>query len=207
MDKREKTFLGKLWHHFIRRIVAGIIVIVPVGLTIFVLRWLFFLVDGILSPFIERHIKDYFGYETTGIGFVLMIIILYLLGLFSANVLGKKIIQFFDKLFMKTPIVSFVYKIVKQLVDTISGSQSKAFKRVVLVNLLGSDMKVLGFVTGSSQGKDGGNYIHVFLPTAPNPTSGYLEFLRENQIIETNLTVEEAIKVILSGGVITPARI
>ncbi len=214
MDKEKKSFLKKLWRHFLRRIVAGIIIIVPVGLTIFVLRWFFLLIDGILSPIISRYLKEHLTFfqnnfrgDVPGIGFILMLVLLYVLGLLSANLFGKRIILFFDKLFMKMPIVSFVYKIFKQLVDTVSGSKREAFQKVVLVSLIGSEVRVIGFVTGHSVDKHGSKFIHVFVPTSPNPTSGYLELLRPEQVIDTNLSVEEAIKIILSGGVITPERI
>lgn len=186
---------------------AGVATVVPLALTILVLRLVFRWTDGILSPAVTKYLVKYYGYSIPGIGFILMIMLLYLLGVFSANVLGKKIVKQFEKLFMKIPLVKTIYNIVKQIVDSLSLPGKHAFQKVVLVNFLGTELKSLGFVTGTSLDKNGVKWIHVFVPTTPNPTAGFIELVREDQLEETKLTVEEGIKMILSGGVISPKRI
>ena len=222
MEKEKKSLLTRLWQHILRRIITGVVIIVPAGLTYIILKWFFRGEDGILSPYVSFLVKKYMPYlyelikvnigvyqdgEIPALGFFLVITAVYLIGLFSTNVLGKSIIQFLNNLLMRTPVVSWIYKTIKQLVDTITGTQREAFQKVVLVDIMKSGTGILGFVTGHSVGKEGQKYTQVFVPTAPNPTSGYLIFLKSDQIVETKLSIEEAIKTILSGGVITPEKI
>lgn len=212
MKKNGGSVLKKTWQHFLRKIIAGLLAIVPLGITFIILRWLFRETDSILRPAIESFLRDYYGIKIPaagipGAGFLLVIIILYILGIFSTNYLGKKVWRFINNLALKTPIVSPIYNMVKQIIDTISMQDKKAFQRVIMVKLLGSEMNIIGFVTGSSISKSGQKLTHVFIPTTPNPTSGYLQLLTEDQIVETDLSVEEGIKMVISGGVISPEKI
>lgn len=219
VEKEKRSFPKKVGGHFIKRIITGVIILVPAALTFIILKWVFQGMDGILSPYVSIMIKKHFPSfyllvkstigvrpdgSIVGIGFFLMLILLYAVGLFSTNFLGKRAIILLNDLLLRVPGVNWLYRTIKQVVDTITGAQAKSFKKVVLVNLLGSGVRVIGFVSGHSYDKDGAKYVHVFVPTSPNPTSGYLELLRPDQIIDTKLTVEQAVKIILSGGVITP---
>ena len=205
MEKKvkEKGVISRMSRHFLKTLLTGVATVIPVWVTYIVLKFVFQFTDGFLRPFIAK----YYAINIPGTGFILMIILLYLLGTFSANVLGKKIIKQTEKLFLKIPIVKPVYNLVKQVIDALSIPGKNAFKRVVLASFMDSKVKAIGFVTGSSMDKNGKEYIHVFVPTTPNPTSGFLEFLRADQIIETDLTIEEGIKLVLSGGVIGAVKI
>ena len=203
MEKVKKSTLSLIWRHFLKKILTGIAAIIPLGVTIFVLKFVFIITDGILKPLINK----YYPLEIPGMGFILVILILYFLGLFSANILGKKILVQFEKLLMKIPVVKSVYNVAKQIVESLSLPGKQAFQRVVLVNFLGTELKSLGFVTGSSLDKNNEKWLHIFIPTTPNPTAGFIELVREDQVEDTKLSVEEGLKMILSGGVISPGKI
>jgi len=202
MENDSKSKLSRFGEHFLKKILAGIAAIIPLVVTVFILKFVFKFADGFLSPIIERIYEK----KIPGLGFILTVLLLYFLGLLAANVFGKKIIKQIEKMLLKVPIIKSVYNVVKQIVDSFS-STKQAFQRVVLVNFFGTELKSVGFVTGSSIDKSGNKWLHVFIPTAPNPTSGFLELVSENNIEETKLSVEEGLKMVLSGGVIAPEKI
>ena len=140
------------------------------------------------------------------LGFFLTIILLYLAG-FILSVIGKK---FFNKIeervFYNIPIFSTIYKTIKQVVESISNPGKNSFKKVVMVEFPRKGVWTMGFVTGESEGKDKKEYYHVIVPTTPNPTSAYLLFIPKKEVKETNMSIDEGVKTILSGGVIHPGK-
>ena len=118
--------------------------------------------------------------------------------------MGKSIIKYFENLLTKTPIIRNIYSSVKQILHAVSLPGKQAFKRVVLVDFPREGVKSVGFVTGSTKHNNGKEFINVFVPTIPNPTTGFLIFVSEDSITDTNLTVEEAFKLLFSGGVLAP---
>lgn len=198
-----------------KRMLTGLLLILPVYVTFFVVKFLFGFIGGTLSPLIKK-IFLLFGAELpktsvdefiiTFIGLIFTFASLYFIGIFAANVIGKSIIHYFENLLTKTPVINSIYSSVKQLVHAISLPGKQAFKRVVILDFPKEGTKSIGFVTGTlkENGKD--KYISVFVPTTPNPTSGFLVFTPEDDVIDTNLTVEEAFKTLLSGGVLTPKQ-
>jgi uncharacterized membrane protein len=203
MSEKEISTSRKIWKHFLRRLLAGIAAIVPLGVTFLVLRFFFRFTDNILGP----TIAEYYGLKIPGLGFILLILLLYFLGLLATNIFGKKLIEKIEHFFLKIPVVKTVYNIAKQIMDSFSNQEKTAFQKVVLVNFLGTDVRALGFVTGSSLDKDNTKWFHVFIPTTPNPTGGLIQLIKEERMTETKLSVEDGLKLILSGGVISPGKI
>jgi len=195
------------------RMLTGLLLILPVYVTFFVVKFLFGLVGGPLSPLIKK-VFQFCGialprtsideFVITFLGIILTFILLYFLGIFAANFIGKAIIQYFENLLTRTPIVKNIYSSVKQIIHSISLPGKQAFKRVVLVDFPREGIKSIGFVTGTTSYNNEKNLLCIFIPTTPNPTTGFLIFTTEDAVIDTNFTVEEAFKTLFSGGVLTP---
>ncbi len=112
--------------------------------------------------------------------------------------------SFFEKLLSKIPLVSYIYNTIKQITDTLSVSQKQAFKKVIYIEYPKDDIWTIALVTGESKSKNGDDYYQVFVPTTPNPTSGFMLYLKKNDIRETNMSVDEGLKIIISGGMLAP---
>ncbi len=184
---------------------TGLFVLLPLVVTLYLLYTGFMIIDG----FLGRVVLRIFGHDITGAGTVLSIALIFLTGLFATNVLGRKIINLSEGIFLTIPIVRNIYLGVKQLTDAFSNSaHPDAFKRVVLVEYPRAGVYSVAFVTtngkGEIQSKTPEQCITVFIPTTPNPTSGFFLIIPEEQCVPLNMTVEEAFKLIISAGVISP---
>ena len=135
---------------------------------------------------------------------VLTIAVIWLTGLLSSNLIGKKFLELFGRLLENLPLVKTVYTASKQLVEAVSPGGRRAFQRVVLVEFPQKGTFALGFVTGNGIGSLDASTLSVYVPTALNPTSGFLIFAKESDILDPRLTVEEGIKLVVSGGVVRP---
>ena len=193
-------------------IITGLMSAIPIALTYWIIKNLFLFFSkpgqGIITFALEsQNIKpEYIVYIEYLLGFILTILFLYILGLLVSNVLGKRIYKVFEKLLNKIPIVSNIYKSIKQITSTLSMPQSKAFQKVVLIQYPRKGLWTICMVTGETKSKDGLFY-NVFVPTTPNPTSGYLLFVKSSDTKPIDLTVEEGLKIIISGGMIGPENI
>ena len=193
-------------------IFTGLMSIIPITLTYWIIKnlFLFFSKPGkkiITFLFNRRDLYlDNLIYLEYLFGFILTIIFLYFLGLLVSNVLGKKIYKVFESLLNMIPVVSKIYKSIKQITSTLSMPQSKAFQKVVLIEYPRKGLWTICMVTGETKSKDGLFY-NVFVPTTPNPTSGYLLFVKISDTKPIDLTVEEALQIIISGGMIGPENI
>jgi uncharacterized membrane protein len=209
----EKTTLKKIIK---KRLVAGILVIFPIFITFFVVKFLFGFVGGVLSPVVTKAIV-LLGYSPpdsridefviTTVSIILTFATLYFIGVFATNFFGRLILGYFEAVLHKTPIIKNIYTSSKQFLHIISLPSRQAFKRVVIVEYPRIGMKVIAFATGGIKSKDGTELTSIFIPTTPNPTSGFLIYLPESDIVETSLTVEEAMKLIVSGGILVPEEI
>ncbi|MHB0886245.1 MAG: DUF502 domain-containing protein [Bacillota bacterium] len=199
----------KLRNHFI----AGVIVLLPVIGTYYVLRVVFSFLNG-LTGGIVKNVK-FFGYPTPGLGVLLTLAVVLMVGLLANIWLGRRLLSWAESLFLRTPLVRGVYGTIKQIVDAFTKSNQTAFKQVVMVEWPRQGMYTVAFVTGESRrsmtgaavgaiGVNGAKLINVFVATTPNPTSGFLMLVPEDQVIRTDLSVEEGMKMVISGGVITP---
>lgn len=198
-----------------KRILTGLLLILPVYVTFVVIKFLFGFIGGILSPVVKKTLyllgvsmpnTSLAEFIVTFFGLILTFIALYFLGIFAANFVGKSIIRYFENLLTITPVVKSIYSSVKQILHAVTLPGKQAFKRVVLVDFPKEGAKSIGFVTGASECGDG-KKISVFIPTIPNPTTGFLIFVDESTVTNTNLTVEDAFKALFSAGVLIPESI
>ncbi len=182
---------------------AGIVVIVPIGITILILYWIFSVIDNILQPVIS----SVWGHTITGVGFGITILLIYLAGVLTSNVLGKRLINFVESLLAKLPIFRYPYTGIKQILNSFTTTEKTGFMRVVLVEFPRKGMNAIGFVTNESTGEPGNRLISVYIPAAPNPTSGFLQILREDNIIRTDIPVQEALEMVISAGRVSPKEV
>ena len=191
--------------HFKQYIFTGLLSILPIYATYWIVRQLFLLFS---SPGTKLYYLTFgdntFKYLPEFIGFLLTIISIYIIGRFVTNVLGKSLLHEIEKLVERIPIVSLVYKTVKQITESITSQNNNAFKKVIQLEYPRKGLWTLAMVTGESIDREGNEYFHIFVPTTPNPTSGYMIYALKSDTVETELTVEEALKIIISGGMLAP---
>ncbi len=186
--------------HVRRHLTAGLLLIVPVAVTAAVLRFLFGLFDGWFQPVAV----ELFGRPIPGLGLLLTVVLVWITGVLSTNLVGKKLLELFDRVLENLPLVKTVYTASKQLVEAVSPGGRRAFRRVVLVEFPKKGTFALGFVTGDGLGPLPADTLSIYVPTALNPTSGFLVFAPESDILDPHLSVEEGVKLVVSGGVVRP---
>jgi uncharacterized membrane protein len=190
-------------------LVAGLLVIVPLAVTFAVLRWIVETLDSTLLILPETWRPDrLIGVHIPGFGVLLTLVILLAVGAIASNFFGKKLVEWGDKLLARIPVVRSIYSSVKQVSDTLFSPNGNAFRTAVLVQWPRADVWTIGFVTGAPGGDVTnylvGDYVSVYVPTTPNPTGGYFVMLRKSDCIELNMSVDEALKYVISMGVVAP---
>ena len=206
-ESRGHWLLKNLRNNFL----AGFLVVIPLAVAIYVIIWLFIKVDDILQPVITD-IITYFNpnyNEITGLGFIAAILIIYIVGVITSNYLGKKMVNFSENLINRVPIFKQLYNGVKQVIEGLSGAgiNKAAFREVVFVEFPRKGMFAPAFITNEFKGASGETLYGVYIPTSPIPTSGYFEIVDGNDIIHTDLKIDECIKMVVSGGMIIPDSI
>ncbi len=193
---------------FKRRFLAGLLVSIPVIITFLIIGWFFKFVDGLLGPFYDSIL----GYHIPGLGFVSAIVLIFIVGVISTNVLGKKVIKSFEKLMLRIPLLKSIYTAIKQIVDAFSPeNKASSFKRFVIVEYPRPGVFVFGFLTKECTirtDKDGreSSLRAVYIPTN-NFYLGEIALFKNEEVFYTNIPVDEGIKIILSAGIATPNRI
>ena len=194
------SWLGRaLRRHFL----AGLLVTVPIGATILILVWIFNQVDNILRPVIEPIL----GRHVPGIGFGVTVVLIYLIGVIVSNVGGKKLLGYGESLLARVPLVRPIYSGIKQIVESFSTPGKNGLMQVVLIEFPRKGIWTLGFITNESPVQSGETHLNIFIPTSPNPTSGFLQITKEEEVIRTDLSVDEALKMIVSAGRVSPQGI
>lgn len=193
---------------FKRKFIAGLFISIPAIITILAIAWFFRFVDGLLEPMYFRIL----GYHTPGLGFVSAVALVFIVGIVSTNVFGKKIILFFERIFLNIPVFKGFYMAVKQLVDAFSPeSKTSSFKKVVIIEYPRQGVFAFGFLTKEStvmadrNGKES-NLRAVYIPTN-NLYLGEIVLVSEDAVFYTDIPVDEGMKIILSGGIAAPQRI
>jgi uncharacterized membrane protein len=192
-----------------RYLVAGLLVWLPIGATIFVVKLLLDLIDRVLyllPPAFRPEVL--IGFRIPGLGLILAFIVLLTTGLLAANLMGKRLVSFFESLLGRIPFVRTVYGAVKQIAEVLFSDSSSSFKKVLLVEYPRPGLYSLAFQTSDDprevQALTGETIVTVFLPTTPNPTSGFMLFVPRSQVTELDMSVEEALKMVISLGVVVP---
>ena len=192
-----------------RYFITGLLVIVPIWGTILVLKTLFVTLDGLLGNFLE----EYFPHRyVPGQGILLLIAVIFLGGLLATNFMGRRIVAFWESILQRVPLVRGIYATIKSMMDVLSfQDQDKSaakYSRVVMIEFPRKGQYALALVTGVTPGEvqdiSTERVINVYVPTSPNPTSGYLLFVPESELIPVNMSVDEAMKMMFSGGMYTP---
>ncbi|NIR52126.1 DUF502 domain-containing protein [candidate division KSB1 bacterium] len=193
--------------------ITGILITIPVAFTLFIFHFLLKLLDDLIVPwFIKTLVKAGApipeDFHLPGLGLILIILLIFVVGILTKNIFGAKLVQLGEMIVERIPIVRSIYTGAKQVVTTIAHADTKAFRKVVLVEFPRKGVYSVGFITGTTEGevqeitKEKLN--NIFVPTTPNPTSGFLVFLPKEDIIELTMTVEEGLKFIISVGIVTP---
>ena len=139
-------------------------------------------------------------------GFILTILFIYIIGILVSNVLGKRVYLWIEAVLLRIPVVNSVYRTIKQITTSISAPERKAFKKVVFVEYPRKGIWTITMVTGESTNNKGVKIYHIFVPTTPNPTSGFMLYIPQKDAQETDLTIEEGLKIIISGGMLAPKK-
>ncbi len=188
--------------HLRRAFVRGLFVLIPVVLTYMVLKLLFDIVDGVLQPLVE----GVFGSRIPGLGLLVLVVLVYLVGLLVANVLGRRIVELLKGGLLRIPIVSNVYSTSGKLIDSFSGSSDMGFKRVVAIEHPRRGAWTLGFLTSFIDEAPSKCMAIVYIPTAPMPNSGWVAILPVEEVYDTDLSIDTAMNLVLSGGITAPSR-
>jgi len=181
-------------------VLAGLAVIVPIGATIWILVWLFEIIDKLLRPLTVY----VFGHTVVGVGFGAIVVLILIVGLIATNVIGKRLVRWGEDLLSRVPITRVIYVGLKQVLQSFADPQKTGFMQVVMVQYPRKDIYAIGFVTNEHEGSRGKKIINVFIPTAPNPTTGFLQIMDESEVIRTKLTIEEGLKMVVSAGRVSP---
>lgn len=204
MSESGATFWGHVRHAFVR----GAAVIIPLVLTFWFFRALLNALDGILSPFLE----EWIGAPIPGLGFVSMVLIILVVGLLSKNLIGRFLFTSFENLLASIPFVRSVHGAIKDLFGAFTlGGKGKTFREVVMIEYPRKGLFTVAFVTNEMPyiGNDNEqiDLVNVYIPNPPNPTSGVLIMVPRQDAIHLDLTIEQGLKLVLSGGIVTPLHL
>ena len=208
-----KSGLGKRIRGYF---LAGLLVIIPLVLTAYVVWQLFIGLDGLLSEPVSKVIYKGLDIDThyriiPGLGFLALFLLIFIVGFVARNYFGKKLILFGESILIRIPVVRHIYSTFQQISQAFLSDHSEVFKRAALIEYPRKDIFSIGFITQDTRGvvqkSLSEDMVSIFLPTTPNPTSGFLLFVPKNQVQLLNITVEEAMKLVISGGAIVPSEI
>lgn len=194
-----------------RWLVAGLLVWLPLVATFLVLKLLVGFLDRSLLLLPEAWRPEaLFGFDIPGLGIVLSLLLVLVTGFFAANFLGRRVVALGESLLERVPLLRTVYSGVKQLTETVLGNSSTSFRKVLLVEYPRRECWTLAFQTGEPVGevqdRTAREVLTVFVPTAPNPTSGFVILLPKEDVIELEMSVEDGLRMVISLGVVTPQR-
>ena len=202
--EREKPTVGqRIEGHFQGKILAGLKQLVPILVTVFVLAFIIGHTDSFIRPM--PFVKDQ-PWDFPGIGLIGIIVVFYLIGLFVSLAAGRRIMGAMGFVLCKIPVVKTIFGVTEQATTLLASDYS--FSRVVFLEWPREGMVAVGFVTGRAFSQNGGHSMAiVYIPTVPNPTSGNMAFVNEDDLFETDVSVEDAMKLIFSGGIVLPERL
>lgn len=196
--------ISKLRRYF----ATGLLITLPAFLTFYLIFLIVSFIDGIWGKIINYYLKKHLGFAVPGIGFILGVITVILVGFVTANFLGKKLFHVIEKWFLKFPFIRQIYPAAKQIVNSFISKESPAFKKVVMVEYPSEGIWSIGFMTNDSfkeaNNKAGTELVHVFIGTTPTPLSGFLVLVPKEQVKVLDISIEDGIKLIVSGGIVKP---
>lgn len=193
-------------------LVTGLLILIPVAVTAFVLVQIFRLMDGFFAPVVSRILGRVLGDEgpvhIPGLGLLLTLLLILVLGWLSTNVAGRRILRMGERVLLRLPVAKSIYGATKGILEAVSQDQAETFKRVVLIEYPKKDLFALAFVTGGARwgqvNERLADLLLVFVPTTPNPTSGFLLLVPRHEAIDLPIAVEDGIRMVISGGILLP---
>ncbi len=208
MGNLSKSGKSSFWGHLRTYFFAGIATLFPLFVTIYLVFVILKFGDSLVGKYLNPILLKNYGFTIPGLGFVTMLLVIIGIGLFSTHFIGRKILPFLERLFLKIPLVANIYPSAKQLSDFLFTMKKEDIGKVVLVEYPYPGAYSIGFVTNENLSffdqESKGKMISVFIPIAPSPFSGFLVLLPQEKVKILNISMEQAIKFIVSGGVISP---
>jgi uncharacterized membrane protein len=194
--------MEEFFNHLRGKFATGLFIVIPLGITIFILKFLFNFADGILGTYLDDLITAITHREThfPGLGMLTGAVVIYVAGLLATNVFGTQLLKWGDDLLSRIPLVKSIYTSSKQLIQVFKEGKT-SYRRAVFVEWPRKGVRAVGFVTAEVV-REGENLVVVYVPTMPNPTSGFALFFHEDEVMESGMSVEEAVKFVVSGGVV-----
>ena len=193
---------------FKSNLLAGIATIIPLALTVYVIQVIITFtiwIGGTVAEPLERFVNvtfPGFGIISSIIGLLIVFFALIIFGALARNVIGKRVVDWLESIFKKIPLIDSIYSTTKQIIETFSGSQTDSFQKVVYIEYPRKGMWTLGFVTGESVNLNNEEFYHLFVPTTPNPTSGYFVIIAKEDTTAADVNVEEGFRMIVSSGIV-----
>ena len=181
------------------KLLTGIITLLPLYLTYIVLKFFFKTLNDISEPILNR-----LNIEIPLLGIFLTLLLVLSIGIAVTNFLGRKFFEIGEKIVKKVPLVSSIYYSIKQILDTITNNSTDEFKGTVYIQYPRKGLWTMAFISGESISESGKTFFHLFVPTTPNPTSGFFLMIPKEDAIESNMSVEDGLKTIISGGLLAP---
>lgn len=210
--EREKAVFMKLGAKIRAYLFTGILVTAPVAITFYMaykfIFWVDRLVGQMMPPKLQAYVNDILPFTVPGLGLIILIVALIVVGMFAAGFMGKFFMRLGEWIVYKLPLISSVYSLLKQVFETFLSTKTQAFNKVVLLEYPRKGIWILGLVSSETKGevkkllKE--EMLNVFIPTTPNPTSGFLIFVPKKDVIELDMKVEEGLKFVISGGLVEP---
>lgn len=206
-NKNENTLGHRIKNYFF----TGVIVAAPVAITIYMSYHLVIWINEVTKKLIPQQWKigDFVPYAVPGLGLLLLILVLLFIGMLTTGYIGKFFVRLWEKIIRKMPVISSIYSLLKQIFETFLSQKSRSFNEVVMVEYPRKGLWSIAFVSNNDTGgeiatRTGQKILSIFVPTTPNPTSGFLIFVPENDVIKLDMSVEDGIKYVISCGIVTP---
>lgn len=204
MENTEKKANVKIGGHLKARMISGLLILGPLVITLFILKLIFAALTAFVLPVLRPLLAGMPEFVLVVIATVAALLLIYLVGMFTTHFVGRRAIHLGERVMLKLPIVKSVYSASKQVMDTFSNSTKAAFSATVLVEFPHAGALAIGFVTGTILNPEGRTLYRIFVATTPNPTSGFLILLPQEDVTFTDISVEDGIKMIVSGGMLAP---
>jgi uncharacterized membrane protein len=185
------------WTSLIHRFIIGLKIIIPLAITLFVLLWVLGKLDNILQPVFTNYLER----RIPGIGLVTLVVLVFIVAIVMSTRAGHWLTYKFERLILHIPLLRSLYNAVKQVFESFtSQAEGASFLYVVFIEFPREGMKTIGLVTNRFKSDSGEEFLHVFIPTAPNPTNGFLEIVKATDVTPTNMSIDDALKMVMSAG-------
>ncbi|MFH1124560.1 MAG: DUF502 domain-containing protein [Pseudomonadota bacterium] len=190
---------------------TGLLVILPLYVTGSILWFLINGMDAVLKYVPQKYLPEtYLNIRIPGLGLILALILILIVGLLARNIVGRKVVHWTDRIVNRIPLARIIYLAIKQLMEGVFLPSTRAFRRAVMVEFPRQGVYSIGFLTGVSKGevqeKTARKVVNIFIPTTPNPTTGYFVMVPEEEVIPLSMSIEDAFKLIISGGIVSPSE-